>query len=181
MSINKNELANYKSLNSLARKNSVVILGANYMKEMPVGELKQVFGIISDIYNRSLSDLSVFEARPILEDIITQLCPKKIILQLGETDLEKGTDVDKVIAEVSSLLNTIKKMDRSLKIVLVSINNLTNKQIETEFNIRLSSICTGSKVQFADITSAASDDSCRIQTFRLLRYFMSDDMLLQIM
>lgn len=182
MCINKNELASYESLNTIARKNSVVIIGSTYMKEMPVGELKQIFGIMSDIYNRSLSSLSIFEAKEVILNTMKDLYPKKVVLQLGETDLEDGTNTaEKVIAEYEEIIKAIKKADKKIKIVTVSINCLKDKALEKEYNRQLEQISKNNKCQFADISSAGENDVSRIKTFRLLRYFMADDYLFSIM
>lgn len=180
MCVNSKELHNYRLLNRFARKNSVVILGSTYAQEMPVGELKQIFGILSDIYNRSLSELSVFEAKEIAEEIITELMPKKIVLQLGETDLDNGSDVDAVISEISSIISKIKKMDKSTEIILVSLNNLNDKLLEADFNTKLEKTASKTNCTFVDISSASGDDPSRINAFRILRYFLSDDLTLQI-
>lgn len=183
MCIDKKELHSYKTLNRLANKNSVVILGSTYMKEMPVGELRQIFGILSDIYNRSLTDLSAFEADEILSDIIAELSPKKIVLQLGETDLNSGShSVDEVISETSRILSHIHKLDKKIKVVIVSLNNLNDSSIQNEYNSKLEEMSSKNNCVFADITSVAetSEDTTHIQSFRLLRYFMADDFILQI-
>ena len=183
MCINPKEINNYNSLNRFARKNSVVILGSTYAKEMPVGELKQIFGIISDIYNRSLTDLSIFEADEVLNSIMKDLIPSKLILQLGETDLDNNHSVDEVIEKLISLIAMCKKADKKIKIVLVSLNNLKNKEIESEYNSRLEEIARKNSCVFADITStntADNEDPTHINAFRLLKYFMADDIALQI-
>lgn len=181
MCIDSKELNTYSSLNRFAHKNSVVMLGSTYFKEMPLGELKQVFGIMSDIYNRSLTDLSVFEAEEIAISTIESLIPKKLVLQLGETDLEdQNHSVDEVISAIESLISKAHKTDRTLKIVLVSINNLSNKALQNEFNLKLEKLAKKSKCTYADITSA-EEDPTHIHSFRLLKFFMADDYLLQIM
>lgn len=183
MCIDKKELYSYKSLNQLAHKNSVVILGSTYMKEMPVGELRQIFGIISDIYNRSLTNLSIFETVAIASDILNELSPNKIILHLGETDLDSGRYTEEeVLTEFSDLLSYLRKLNKKLKIVVVSLNNLENKELQDSFNKRLETLASKNNCIYADITSAndTKDDTSHIQSFRLLRYFMADDCFLQI-
>lgn len=182
MCVNEKELHGYKLLNNIARKNSVVILGSNYIKEMPVGELKQIFGIVTDIYNRSLSDMSIFEANDIVKELIDELSPKKLVLQLGERDLMNGKHtVDEVMAEYEKVITSIRRTDKSIRLILVSLNNLTDKSIEDEYNRRLDELAGRYKAQFADITSAGSDDESRIKTFRLLKYFMSDELAFSIL
>ena len=182
MCVSEKEIATYNALNRLSRRDSVVILGSTYFREMPVGELKQAFGILSDIYNRSLTDLSVFEAKDIAVDIVSEMSPRKLILQLGETDLRSGKrTVDEVIEEIDSIVRELHKTDKSAQIVLVSLNNIPDRAMEEDYNRKLEKLSHRSKALFADISSDEQDDKCHIQAFRMLRFFMSDDRLLQIL
>lgn len=182
MCVSEKEIATYNALNRLSRRDSVVILGSTYFREMPVGELKQAFGILSDIYNRSLTDLSVFEAKDIAIDIVNEMSPRKLILQLGETDLRSGKHtVDEVIDQIDTIVRELRKTDKSLQIVLVSLNNIPDRTIEEEFNRKLEKLTRRCKALYADISSDEQDDRCHIQAFRMLRFFMSDDRLLQIL
>lgn len=181
MCIDNKELMIYRELNSYARMNSVVILGSTYMKDMPVAELKQGFGIISDIYNRSLTDLSVFEASDAASDIVKELLPRKLILQLGETDLMDGEHTsDEVISEYRNVIKAIRKVDKHQKIVLVSLNNLTDREVQADFNRSLEKLASETKSTYADISNIQQDDRTHIQAFRLLKFFMSDDIVLQL-
>lgn len=181
MSINQKELAKYKSLNKYARNNSVVIFGSTFASEMPIGELKQGFGIISEIYNRSLSGLSVFEACEVASEIVYDLFPKKLVIQLGEVDLENNASTEDVIKEIGTLVKGVKKNHKSTKVVLVSLNNLTDKLVEKSFNQQLETLASELKCEYADITSASEDDISRVNTFRLLKYHMDDYLFCQIM
>ncbi|SMC30918.1 hypothetical protein SAMN06296952_0026 [Oscillospiraceae bacterium] len=182
MCVSEKEIATYNTLNRLSRRDSVVILGSTYFREMPVGELKQAFGILSDIYNRSLTDLSVFEAKDIAIDIVNEMSPRKLILQLGETDLRSGKHtVDEVIDQIEAIVRELRKVGRSVQIVLVSLNNIPDRTIEEEFNRKLEKLSRRCKALYADISSDEQDDKCHIQAFRMLRFFMSDDRLLQIL
>ena len=51
MCVSEKEIATYNTLNRLSRRDSVVILGSTYFREMPVGELKQAFGILVVVKN----------------------------------------------------------------------------------------------------------------------------------
>ncbi len=180
MCINKQELQGYQSLNKFAKKNSAVLFGSTYAKEIPVSELRQNFGIISHLYNRSLTDLSVFEAADIANEIIRDINPSKLLLQLGETDLASGKSTpEEVISEISNVISTIRNNDKKIKIVLISINNLLDKNLQKDFNKKLETFAKNNNCLFADIT-IASDDALHLNAFKALSYFFCDDITMQL-
>lgn len=54
----KNEIKNYQALNELADQNGLVIFGGTEDRKIPLCELKQAFDLESNLYNRSISNLS---------------------------------------------------------------------------------------------------------------------------
>ncbi len=181
MCINKSELNCYKSLNKITHQNSAVLFGSTFAKEIPVSELRQNFGIVSHIYNRSLTDLSVFEASDIAKDIIDEINPSKILLQLGETDLASGkVSSDEVISEISNVVNTLRNANRKTKIVLISINNLLDKNLQSEFNKKLESLANNNKCIYADIGKENKEDALHINAFKSLSYFFTDEITAQL-
>ena len=88
MKLFENELENYRMLNKVARKGGAVLFGSTFARNIPLGELKQDFEFDCDLYNRSLTDLSVFDVGGVLEDCVIGLEPRKVLIQLGETDLD---------------------------------------------------------------------------------------------
>ena len=181
MCINKTEINYYKSLNKITHQNSAVLFGSTFAKEIPVSELRQNFGIVSHIYNRSLTDLSVFEASDIAKDIINEINPSKILIQLGETDLASGkVSSDEVISEISNIINTARNSNRKMKIILISINNLLDKNLQTEFNRKLEVLANNSKCVYADIGNENKEDTLHINVFKSLSYFFTDDITAQL-
>lgn len=182
MCVNETELKNYKELNKTTRKNSTILFGSTYAKEIPVSELRQNFGIVSNIYNRSLTDLSVYEAKAIVEDILNEICPSKILLQLGEVDLsDEKHSVDDVILEILNVIRTIKSNNKNTKIVLISLNNLLDKKAEKEFNTKLESLAKINNCLYAHLGNETADDTLHINAFKSLKYFFYEDISLQIM
>ena len=90
MNVYEREIKEYSSLNRIAKKNSIVLLGSTFAKNIPVSELSLSYGMNNDIYNRSITDLSVFDASTVIEYCIKEIQPRKILIQLGETDLARG-------------------------------------------------------------------------------------------
>ena len=56
------EIKKYQSLNELAEQGGIIIFGGTEDKEIPLCELKQAFELKSNLYNRSITNLSVDSA-----------------------------------------------------------------------------------------------------------------------
>ena len=84
MTVYEREVKNFRELNQVAKQHGVVLFGSTFAKGIPVCELRQAFDLDCDIYNRSFSDLSVFDAKNVLADCVNALHPSKILLQLAK-------------------------------------------------------------------------------------------------
>lgn len=167
------EAEEYSRLNELAVRNSVVLFGSTFAKEIPVGELRQAFDLDLNIYNRSFTDVSVFDAEPLLMECVESLAPSKILLQLGETDLERGyRSVPEIISAYDTLVKNIKKRNRFTDIVIVSICENSNGIQPSEFNSQLENMAKKNKCRFADISNASSDRMPAVKAFSMLKMFM---------
>lgn len=171
--IYEREAEEYCRLNELAVRNGVVLFGSTFAKEIPVGELRQAFDLDFNIYNRSFTDVSVFDAEPLLMECVESLAPSKILLQLGETDLERGyKSVPEIIAAYDSLVKSIKKRNRFTDIVIVSVCENSNGIQPSEFNSQLEKMAKKNKCKFADISNAVSDRMPAVKAFSMLKRFM---------
>lgn len=167
------EAEEYLRLNELAVRNGVVLFGSTFAKDIPVGELRQAFDLDFNIYNRSFTDVSVFDAEPLLMECVESLAPSKILLQLGETDLERGyKSVPEIIAAYDSLVKSIKKRNRFTDIVIVSVCENSNGIQPSEFNSQLEKMAKKNKCKFADISNASSDRMPVVKAFSMLKMFM---------
>lgn len=176
MCINNSEVANYKNLNQYAKKNSVVVLGSSFMHDIPMAELRQSFGILSDVYNRSLTDLTIAEALDITNNIMNEMAPKRILLQLGEVELqEENPNLEDMILGMKAIVETIKNNNKHCKIVLVSVTTTNNIKCDF-YNRKLEELAGILKCQYADITCGhKKSDSQEISAFMKLKYFLTDD------
>ena len=171
--IYEREAEEYCRLNEFAVRNGVVLFGSTFAKEIPVGELRQAFDLDFNIYNRSFTDVSVFDAEPLLMECAESLAPSKILLQLGETDLERGyRSVPEIIAAYDSLVKSIKKRNRFTDIVIVSVCENSNGIQPSEFNSQLEKLAKKNKCRFADISNASSDRMPVVKAFSMLKMFM---------
>lgn len=169
------ELYNYRKLNKIAQRNETVLLGSSFAKEIPVCELKQSFDLNLTIYNRSITDLSIFDVKPFLNDCVFALAPKKLLLNLGETDLEQGThSIPEIIEAYEQLITYIKSNTKHCNIIIVSVCNNDNEIHPEELNRQLEALAEKTKCQYADISPAFSHDTPSIKAFSLLKFFLRD-------
>ena len=180
MNIYEREEKNYRRLNSIARPNGVVLFGSSFAKDIPVCELKQAFSLECDVYNRSYTDLSVFDASELLSECLNDLNPKKILLDLGETDLERGyKTIPEIIAAYESLIGNIRTYSKRCKIVVISVcaESMTTpveQSAAAELNSALEEMANRLKCSYADISSAARSELPVVKAFSMLRFFILD-------
>lgn len=173
MSLYENELKKYRQLNTVAQENGVVLFGSTFAKNIPVGELKQGFGLDCNIYNRSLTDLSVFDAAGAIEDCIVSLSPDKVLLQLGETDLERGfKSVSEIVGQYERLICQIKSQVKGCNIVLISVCDEDGDLFPEELNARIKEVAEKTGCAYADISQAMANDAPNVKAFCLLKRFI---------
>lgn len=173
MNIYEREEKNYRRLNSVARPNGVLLFGSSFAKDIPVGELRQDFDLSCDVYNRSYTDLSVFDAPELLGSCMTDLAPRKVLLGLGETDLERGfKTVPEIISAYEKLIENIRSYSKRCRIVLISVPDEIGNA--GEFNKALEALASRSKCVYADLSSAYRSELPTVKAFSMLRFFILD-------
>lgn len=175
MKLFENELENYRMLNKVARKGGAVLFGSTFARNIPLGELKQDFEFDCDLYNRSLTDLSVFDVGGVLEDCVIDLEPRKVLIQLGETDLERGFHtIDEIVAQYELILSRIQSRIPDCAITVVSVGNADGSLFPGELNAHLEALARRMKCSYADISSALTNDAPGVKAFCLLKRFFRD-------
>ncbi len=175
MNVYEKEIEGFRKLNKLAKANGVVLFGSSFAKEIPVCELKQAFSLDCNIYNRSLTDLTVFNAEKVIDDCVISLLPKKVLLQLGETDLEQGyRTIPEIVKAYEKIIAKIKSADKHCGIVIVSVCENGSVVYPDELNKQLEELAHRTKCQYADISPAFSNDTPGVKAFSLLKFFMLD-------
>ena len=86
--MNESLIKKYTSLNQLAHSNGIVIFGCNEDVHIPIGELRQAFSISTQIYNRSIYNISVENAIDIY-DIQKHIHPSKRVYAPGYVKLKE--------------------------------------------------------------------------------------------
>lgn len=175
MNVYEREIVNFRKLNKIANKNGIVLFGSSFAKEIPVCELKQSFDLDCDIYNRSLTELSVFDAERLLDDCVIDLAPRKVLIQLGETDLAReSSTISEILSAYEKIIIKLKSADKHCEIVIVSVCSGASEIPPEKLNKQLELMARKMKCKYADISSVLSNDSPGIRAFSLLRFFMRD-------
>ncbi len=169
------ELINYNNLNNIAKRNCVVLFGSSFLKNIPVSELIQTFDLDCSMYNRSFTDLSVFDAAKLLNECVLPLLPRKIMIGLGETDLERGyKTIPEIIEVYGELINTIRSADKHCKIAVVSVCSNSGDLKPEELNKELKLLAHKKKCDYADITPSVKSSASGIYAFKMLKVFALD-------
>lgn len=150
--MNTYDIKKYKKLNTFATPNGIVIFGGSQAKNIPLCELKQAFAIEPDMYNRSITSLSIRDAGLVYEECILPLAPETILLHIGETDLDffekNPTGFD---TEYHALLTRIKTHTPTCRIAIVSLRNYDNNPVITDLNTHLRYIADSEQCEYGDI------------------------------
>ncbi len=172
MELYANEIKTYRQLNQVAHTGGVVLFGSSFAKNIPVNELKQDFDLDCNLYNRSLADLSVFDAASVLSDCVINLAPSKVLIQLGETDLEHGfRSISEIVAQYELIINQIRTCLRGCSITLISVCDPDTRLYPEELNGQLKVLAEKTGCQYADLSPALSNEAPAVKAFDLLKRF----------
>ncbi len=149
-----NEIAQYTELNKIAEPKGIVIFGGTADKAIPLCELKQAFGLNSNLYNRSIENLSLTDAESIYTVCISPIHPESILLHIGECDINLFSETPaKFDNTYRQLINTIKATDKHCNIVIISLKNPDNNAVISEINKHLRYIADSEHCEYGDITA----------------------------
>lgn len=146
------EYERYSVLNELAKPNGIVIMGGVSDITIPLGELKQTFELDANLYNRSVSGLSVKNASLFYDKCVKDLHPERILLHIGENDVTdfaaNPSDFDHYYRK---LIKDIKCENKKCDIIIVSLKNHQQNTDVTKLNQHLKYIAESERCEFVDI------------------------------
>lgn len=149
----ENEIKKYQALNELAEQNGIVIIGGTEDKDIPLCELKQAFELNSNLYNRSVSNISVSNASKVYDDCVAELNPESVLLHIGTADLqlfeENSSEFDR---KYRDLIKHIRTSNPKCSIAIVSLKKQKETSDVTELNKHLRYIADSEQCDFADIS-----------------------------
>ena len=151
----------YKGINDIALKGEIVIFGSTYMANFPFYELANRCHLEHAIYNRSISGLTARDAESLLLPCVLDIKPRKIFLQLGESD----SDPTDVLRHYISILQTIRKDLPHTKVYIIGLPN-TEK-----LNRELLSLCDDKHIFFVSFAPQLAGYAAQ---FKQLVHFFRD-------
>ena len=148
----KNEIKKYQALNKLADLNGIAILGGTQDREISLCELKQAFELDANLYNRSVTALSINNATEVYDTCIAPLNPEYVLLHIGDADLESfienPSDFDQKYRE---LIKYIRNTSNKCNIAIISLKNYDGNADIGELNKHLKYIAESERCEFGDI------------------------------
>lgn len=144
----------YSILNDLAEQGGVVILGGADDINIPLGELKQAFSFDVNLYNRSIEDLSVVNAKGYYDQYIATLQPSCVLLHIGAHDCEFfSANPDVFDRHYRDLIDHIRRANSKCEIAIISIKNPSDAPTIADMNKRLRYIADSERCSFGDIST----------------------------
>jgi len=83
-------LEKYRRLNPYAKKGQIVLTGSSLMEFCPLNELMQSLDINACVYNRGISGYVSSQLLAALKDLVLDLEPSKVFINIGTNDLGRG-------------------------------------------------------------------------------------------
>lgn len=118
-----NTISTYTYLNKFAQKHGIVLLGSTFAHDFPLNELAQDYSITKRIYNRSIKGLQIKDAEKYIEDCIIPLEPSKLIINLGDEDLNSNASVNELIEEYRWLMYKIHTILPDTSLIITSVDD----------------------------------------------------------
>lgn len=143
-----------KTNDSIEKTNSVILMGGEFDKKIPVNELAKSFDFNFDIYNKSDANLCVENSTKYFKENIAQLYPEGILIHLGKDDVKSfSEDNTRFDNSYLNLLNEIKQNNKNCRIALISINNPDKDKNISAMNVHIKAIAESAKATFVNLES----------------------------
>ncbi len=156
MDLYKNEINRYQTLNQFAVKGGIAILGGSADLNIPVGELKESFGLNANIYNRSVANLKLSDAASVYDACVASLAPSTVALRLGEADVELfEKNSDEFVRLYSETIAHIRSLDSKIEIAIVALDNSNNSAAVDAMNKRLEALAESERCEYENVNDFA--------------------------
>lgn len=143
-----------KTNDNIEKTNSVILMGGEFDKKIPVNELAKSFDFNFDIYNKSKAELCVENSTEYFKENIAPLYPEGILIHLGKNDLKSFTEDNTVFDnDYLNLINEIKQTNKNCRIALISVNNPDKDKNISAMNAHIKAIAESAKATFVNLES----------------------------
>ena len=154
----------FKVFNDIILSGEIVIFGTAFFETYPIYELSKKYLMSNAIYNRSISGMTLDEAKEILDDCVISAKPSKVFLALGEHD----TPCEKTVSYYKSIIKKCSDALPNSKMYVLSVPFAGKAGME--YNSILKSICENSKAEYIEIDYERSFEAI----FKRLTLFFRD-------
>lgn len=127
----------FHGLNKYTEPNNILFVGSTFIHDFPINELEINFQIEDAIYNRGITGLKLNELKSMLDVCIYELEPTKIILSIGEEDINDADfKIAPFIADYIDLVQEIKNKLPKCKLYVMGILPTNDKYIEVNQHLQ---------------------------------------------
>lgn len=164
-----NILSEYKALNSLAKKHSIVLMGTSTMSSLRFNEMLTDYELSLKIYNRSARGLKASNAKDFYEQSIASLDPSILIVNIGENEESDLTvSCESFRQDLDAFVASIRSQNPAMRVILLEIPETSERAAEINRTIR--SVSASRHTDFAPLSQ--SGDCLSIRYFRSMKpYF----------
>lgn len=157
----------YKGINEIALKGEIVVFGSSYMANFPFYELINKCHLDSAVYNRSIDGMTSEEAEELLNPCVLDIAPRKIFLQLGESDGSK----DEVLRHYRAILRIVRAKLPETKVYLIGLP--PKSELAAQMNETMKSLCDNKKTKYIPFSYQRQDSKNQYtsQFKQLMQYF----------
>lgn len=156
MNAYENTIRKYQTLNSFANVGGAVVFGGAADLDVPFDELKQSFNVDYAIYNRSVAGLTVADASSVYDAVVAPLRPSKLLLRLGEADLEAfEKNADEFIRLYRATIDHIRSLNKKCEIAIVSVGSDANSSTVADMNNRLNALADSERCFFENVETTS--------------------------
>ncbi|MGN0165770.1 MAG: SGNH/GDSL hydrolase family protein [Lachnospiraceae bacterium] len=167
-----NTIATYTYLNNFAQKRGIVLLGSTFAYDFPLNELIQNYSVSKKIYNRSIPGLKIKEAEQYFEDCILALQPAKMIINLGDEDINSDVSIPELIEEYRWLLYKVHTLLPNTVLIITSIDTTSDNAVA--FNHQLKKLARELGCEFLTIQNSETFEEHTFAFFKSIKTSLYD-------
>ncbi len=150
--------AAFRGINELTLRGEIVIFGSTYMANFPFYELINKSRLECAVYNRSIAEMTLKEAREVLEDCVLAIKPGKIFLSLGEEDLQSRDATE----DYADIVRTVRRELPDAELFLITVPASGAKA--DALNACILRLCDGKHIRAIRFTPRRCTDAARYRS-----------------
>ena len=164
-----NTVSEYRTLNRLARRNGIVLMGTGTISALRFNEMLGDYEIDFKVYNRSAADLTAASAAEFYRRSVEALAPATLIVSLGENEAADETVTEDAFAsDLDGFICLLQAGRPGMHVILSEIPCQSEKAQRLNRVIRRISHAHG--VEFAPLTG--TEDSLNLRYFKSLKPYL---------